>query len=526
MTKNMRNGIILVSIVLVFIILSFMFNFKSVSKKVYSYDKGIINIEGKFYEKLYNEDFNYVNVNSENLEDIAYLNKNNYFKDNISIYSLSPDVIYIDQFQDYIDEREVYIYGGVYINKDSYDSFLNNFDYGVYHEDLKGEGKKLDDKYSSIIKNVILNKDDKRYYKGIKQDLSEYSYDINIPHKEYKDIFLKIRLYRTKGNDIVFKFKDNIYLINEFKDDDYISERVSYYTYRGDDYGYLYNKILSEEDLHSFAFHDDVIEKMDKDKFTNYVSDAFKILNNESISIKDKTLLIKEILYTKYKPNLREEFPLKIERIKNLNIINDNRKSYRINHNFLFKIFNYPADLYALAFYEDDLLYNIPERYKNVYENLVNLIINDKDLEYTLKNDMIVELQNKLVVVDEETLNSMREKYGEIEVLEESNERIKYAPGYYGFLFDEINSLEDLKEFSFHEEVMSNILDDFFKEKYIEEVNNILNSNEDLAKKISNVFRTQLNFTLIKIDKEKYYREKYNEEYFKESYINKIKKSL
>ena len=46
---------------------------------------------------------------------------------------------------------------------------------------------------------------------------------------------------------------------------------------------------------------------------------------------------------------------------------------------------------------------------------------------------MIVELQNHLVVVDEEQLKSLRDKYGEIEVLEENNERIKYAPGYYGF---------------------------------------------------------------------------------------------
>jgi len=60
--------------------------------------------------------------------------------------------------------------------------------------------------------------------------------------------------------------------------------------------------------------------------------------------------------------------------------------------------------VYSLAFYEDDLLYNIPERYKELYENFVNIIINDSNIEYLKKNDMIVELQNHLEVVDEEQL--------------------------------------------------------------------------------------------------------------------------
>ena len=187
-------------------------------------------------------------------------------------------------------------------------------------------------------------------------------------------------------------------------------------------------------------------------------------------------------------------------------------------------MFNYPANLYSLAFYEDDLLYNIPERYKNVYENFVNIIINDSDIDYEKKNDMIVEIQNAFVVVDELQLEKMREKYGEIEVLEESNERIKYAPGYYGFLYDEIKDIDSLKEFALNKEVLDNIFSDYFREIYIKKVEQIIeDTNLNLQDKMKNIMIEQLNFTLIPIEKQRHYREKYSENYFDQSYILKVK---
>lgn len=529
MTKNIRNGIILSAIIVSFIAVSFLINIKSLSKDVYSYNKGVIIIGEDEYVKLYNEDFNYVNVDKSTLQSIGYLNKNNYFKENIEIYSLSNGKsIYIDQFQDYINTIDPYIYGGLYINKDYIHEFLDGFEFSKYYEGISDyDFIEIPSEYSSIIKSVVLEgHGEDRLYEGIKQDLSEYSYNLNIPHNSYKNVFLKIKLYRTKNNDLVFKYNNEIYYINEIKNDLSINEKTSYYTYRGDDYGYVYNKILSEDDLYEFAFHDYIIENMNEEKYAPYVNDVFNILNNEVLSVRDKTLLIKEILYTKYKPTLREEFTLRIERIKNLNVINDNRKTYRINHNFLFRILNYPADVYSLAFYEDDLLYNIPERYKPVYENFVNLIINDPNIEYTKKNDMIVELQNSFVVVDEDQLKSMREKYGEIEVLEESNTRIKYAPGYYGFLYDDIKNNENLKEFALHDEVLGNIYNDYFKEIYIYKINEVLSSEDTLVNKITKVIDAQLKFTLIPLDKEKYYRETYKDNYYKESYINKVRSYL
>lgn len=529
MTRNIRNGIILLAIILSFIVISFMLNINSISKNVYIYNKGVISIDNVDYVKLYDDDFNYVNIDKSDFQSIGYLNKNNFFKKNIDVYTISEDnVIYIDRFQDYINTLDPYLYGGVYINKDYFKDFLNGFDFSRYYERISDSDYiDLSKEYSDIIESIILEGNGAdRLYNGIKQELSEYSYNLNIPHSIYKDIFLKVRLYRTKDNDLVFKYNDEIYYINEIKSNSYISERTSYYTYRGDDYGYVYNKILDEEDLYKFAFHDYIIENMDREKYVSYVNDVFSIINNNVLSIKDKTLLIKEILYAKYKPTFREEFTLRIERIKNLDVINDNRKTYRIDHGFLFRKFNYPADVYALAFYEDDLLYNIPERYKPVYENFVNMIIDDPDIEYTKKNDMIVELQNYFVVIDEDQLEEMREKYGEIKVLEESNIRIKYAPGYYGFLYDDIKNNEDLEKFALHNEVLDNIYNDYFREKYIYKINQILNSEDTLDNKLRKVMEYQLNFTLIPIDKEQYYRDAYKDNYYKESYINKVRSHL
>ena len=150
--------------------------------------------------------------------------------------------------------------------------------------------------------------------------------------------------------------------------------------------------------------------------------------------------------------------------------------------------------------------------------------MNDPNIEYTKKNDMVVELQNAFVVVDGEQLKEMRSKYGEIKVIEEINERIKYSPGYYGFLYDEISDLDSLKEFSLNKEVIDNIFSDYFRNIYIDSVESVLNDNSmSIEEKMRNIVEYQLNFSLIPIDKQKYYREKYAENYFKDSYITKIK---
>lgn len=532
MKFSLRNNIlIIVFLFILFVVGCVFYNFESITKRVYSYDKGIIKVDDISYIKIYNDDFSFNDIDVNKYENIAFLNKNNYFKDNIKIYNLHSDkVIYIDQFQDYYNPEEIYLYGGLYVSEGYYDEFLNTFNFNFYNKEIStndSEAKELllKENESKVIKDIVLNNaSDVRIYDGIKHDLSEFSYEMKLPSKIYEDIYIKIRVYRTKNNDFVIKFRDKIYYANEFKDNDYLNSRVSYYTYKGDDYGYLYNSIENDEDLMSFAFHDFILQEISSEVYAKYVQDVFKVINNSKFSIKDKIISIKQILYSKYKPTLREDFALKIERIKNLNIVNDNRKTYRIDHNFLFRLFNYPADLYALAFYEDDLLYNIPERYKNVYENFVNIIINDPDIEYKKKNDMVVELQNAFVVVDEEQLKEMRSKYGEIKVIEELNERIKYSPGYYGFLYDKISDLDSLKEFALNKEVTDNIFSDYFRKIYIDSVEHVLNDNSmSIMDKMRDIVKYQLNFSLIPIDKQGYYREKYAENYFKDSYITKIK---
>lgn len=532
MKKSTINILIIIVTFVVFIMLSVLWNLDDLRKDVYFYNKGTISVENLKYNKLYNEDFSFTNLNTSNYENSAFLNKNNYFKDNIKIYNVDKDkVIYIDPFQDYQNEEEIYIYGGIYVEEAYYKEFLNTFNFNEYYKEISSDENvepksfTLSENESKIIRDIVLgNNSEDRIYDGVKHDLSEFAYEIRIPNKIYEDIYIKIRIYRTKNNDFVIKFGDNIYYANEFKQNESIEKNVSYYIYKGDDYGYLYNKIESKEDLIDFAFHDFILQEISQDSYKSYVKDVFDIINNEKYSLKDKVILLKQILYSKYKPTLREDFALRIERIKNLNIIDDNRKTYRINHEFLFDLFNYPANLYSLAFYEDDLLYNIPERYKNVYENFVNIIINDPDIDYEKKNDMIVEIQNAFVVVDELQLEKMREKYGEIEVLEESNERIKYAPGYYGFLYDEIKDIDFLKDFSLNKEVLDNIFSDYFREIYIKKVEQIIeDTNLNLQDKMKNVMIEQLNFTLIPIEKQRYYREKYSENYFDQSYILKVK---
>lgn len=532
MTKNIKKGIILILVVFILGIISILINLNSLTKKVYMYNNGIIEFDNEEFIKLYNDDFNYIGLSNNNYPNIGYLDKNNYFKENINILEVdSRKIIYIDPFQDYINVEDPYLYGGVYVYSNYYNEFILDFDFTKYYKELSsidgGKSFDLSNEESEIIKSIVLdNVYNEMSYNGIKQYLSEYSYDLNIKHKKYPDIYLKLRIYRDKNDNLVLRFNDKNYYVNEFKDNREIDLNTPYYTYRGDDYGYLYNNIISNEDLENFAFHDYIIENMDSKVYVNYVNDVFRIINNEKLSIKDKISLIKQILYIKYKPTNREDFSLRIERIKNLNIVGDNRKTYRINHKFLFDIFNYPANVYSLAFYEDDLLYNIPERYKELYENFVNIIINDSNIEYLKKNDMIVELQNHLVVVDEEQLKSLRDKYGEIEVLEENNERIKYAPGYYGFLYSDIKNIDDLKELALHEEVLNNIFNDYFKSIYVNKINDIINGDTNLDEKLKSIVECQLKFTLIPISKQKYYREMYKNNYFKESYINKSKEIL
>lgn len=529
MSKNFRNISFVGIVILIFLVLAVALNFNDLSKKSYKYNKGTLNIEGISYLKLYGDDFSYLNLNEKYFPVIAFLNKNNYFKDNIEIRKIVDEkLIYINGFQDYVNENDLYIYGGLYVNENYYKDFLNSFDFNKYYKDLSigvdisPTEINFSESESKLIKDIVFGADTLKAYDGIKQDLSEFSYQIKLGNEKLHGIYIKINIFRDKNNDLVAKFNDNFYYANQLKENEDINKNSSYYAYKGDDYGYLYNKILNDEDLKDFAFHDYIIQEISPDVYKNYVEDSFLIIDNPVLSIKDKIIALKQVLYSKYKPTLREEFALKTERVKNLNIINDNRKTYRINHKFLFNIFNYPANLYSLSFYEDDLLYNIPERYKSVYEFYVNTIINDPNLDYLKKNDMIVEIQNAFVVVDENQLKKMREKYGEIEVLEESNERIKYAPGYYGFLYDTIDNLDELREFALNSEVIENIFGDYFKGIYKTEIEKILNSEDTLENKIKNVMINQLKFSLIPIEKESYYRDKYKENFFSESYITKV----
>ncbi|BAK80571.1 hypothetical protein [Candidatus Arthromitus sp. SFB-rat-Yit] len=532
MTKNIKRGIVLILIVLIFIGICSLVNLNSLTKKVYVYNNGSIDFESKKFIRLYDDDFNYTKLSNKDYPYIGYLNKNNYFKENINISEIdNGKVIYVDPFQEYINVEDPYLYGGLYVNSSYYDEFMLNFDFTEYYKELslvdEGKSFNLSNEECEIIKNIVLNNVyNDRNYDGIKQYLSEYSYDLNIRHKVYTDIYLKLRIYRDKNDNLILKFNDMNYYVNEFKNNDEVNQNTSYYTYRGDDYGYLYNNITTQEDLENFAFHDYIIETMDSNVYSNYASYALDVINDEKLSIKDKLSLLKQTLYIKYKPTNREDFSLKIDRIKNLNIIGDNRKTYRINHKFLFDIFNYPANVYSLAFYEDDVLYTIPERYKELYENFVNIIINDPEVDYLKKNDMIVELQNHLAVVDEKQLSSLRDKYGEIEILEESVDRIKYTSGYYGFLYDDIGNINDLKDFALHKEVLDNIFNDYFKDIYINRINEIIDDDRNLDEKLKSVVECQLKFTLIPITKQKYYRETYKNNYFNQSYINKIKKIL
>lgn len=535
MSNSTRNISFIGAIVLIALILAIAFNFDDLKKKSYVYSKGSIEVEGVKYFKINSDDFSYININDDKLPVIGFLNKNNYFKDNIKIHEIHKgNILYINPFQEYVNEDELYIYGGIYVNEKYYKDFLNSFNFTKYYKDLSINGDispkelTLTENESKIIKDIVVGEvSGYESYNGVKQDLSEFSYQIKLSSEKLNGIYIKVNIFRTKNNDLVMKFNDNIYYVNDLKNNQDIYTNASYYTYKGDDYGYLYNKILNEDDLNDFAFHDYILQEISPDMYKDYVRDVFLIINNEVLSLNDKIIALKQVLYSKYKPTNREDFALRTERVKNLNIINDNRKTYRINHKFLFKIFNYPANVYALSFYEDDLLYNIPERYKTVYETYVNTIINDPNIDYLKKNDMIIEIQNALVVVDENQLKKMREKYGEIEVIEESNNRIKYAPGYYGFLYDSIRDLNDLREFSLNEEVIDNIFNDYFREIYKQNVEKILNDEGmTLQDKMKNIMAEQLKFSLIPIEKQQYYRDKYKNNYFEESYITKVNSIL
>ena len=67
----------------------------------------------------------------------------------------------------------------------------------------------------------------------------------------------------------------------------------------------MYNNIESNEDLIDFAFHDFILQEISQDLYKSYVKDVFNIINNEKYSLKDKVILLKQILYSKYKPTSR-----------------------------------------------------------------------------------------------------------------------------------------------------------------------------------------------------------------------------
>ena len=97
MKKSTINILIIIVTFVVFIMLSVLWNLYDLRKDVYFYNKGTISVENLKYNKLYNEDFSFTNLNTSNYENSAFLNKNNYFKDNIKIYNVDKDkVIYIE----------------------------------------------------------------------------------------------------------------------------------------------------------------------------------------------------------------------------------------------------------------------------------------------------------------------------------------------------------------------------------------------------------------------------------------------
>ena len=103
-------------------------------------------------------------------------------------------IIYIDPFQDYINVEDPYLYGGVYVYSNYYNEFILDFDFTKYYKELSsidgGKSFDLSNEESEIIKSIVLdNVYNEMSYNGIKQYLSEYSYDLNIKHKKYPDIY-------------------------------------------------------------------------------------------------------------------------------------------------------------------------------------------------------------------------------------------------------------------------------------------------------------------------------------------------
>ena len=185
MKKSTINILIIIVTVIVFIILSVLWNLDDLRKDVYFYNKGIINIENLKYTKLYNEDFSFINLNTSNYENSAFLNENNYFKDNIKIYNVDKDkVIYIDPFQDYQNEEEIYIYGGIYVKEAYYKEFLSTFNFNEYYKEISSDENvepksfTLSENESKIIRDIVLgNNSEDRIYDGVKHDLSEFAYN-------------------------------------------------------------------------------------------------------------------------------------------------------------------------------------------------------------------------------------------------------------------------------------------------------------------------------------------------------------
>ena len=137
MSNNFRNISLIVVIIFIFLVLSVSLNFDDLNKKAYKYVNGSINIDGTNYFKLYSDDFSYLNLDEDKFPVIAFLNKNNYFKDNIEIREIvEGKLIYINGFQDYVNENDLYIYSGLYINENYYKDFLNNFNFNKYYKDL------------------------------------------------------------------------------------------------------------------------------------------------------------------------------------------------------------------------------------------------------------------------------------------------------------------------------------------------------------------------------------------------------
>ena len=128
MTKNIKKGIVLILVVFILGIISILINLNSLTKKVYMYNNGIIEFDNEEFIKLYNDDFNYIGLSNNNYPNIGYLDKNNYFKENINILEVdSRKIIYIDPFQDYINVEDPYLYGGVYVYSNYYNEFILDF---------------------------------------------------------------------------------------------------------------------------------------------------------------------------------------------------------------------------------------------------------------------------------------------------------------------------------------------------------------------------------------------------------------